>query len=227
MIANIIAKTVGLGVGAYQLSRAKTLEERAKKLRPQNTDPMEANYAAAIDDLRKGYTTGNAYSDVMRQVRQQQVDAIKEATSAAGGFAPAAIEAVNTLNEGAGNAYGKIFTAGQQDKHFYDSLYDKTVNNIIQRKADLQSNDYANAIAKAMAMRTAGQNNLGAGAASVTADVSTELSSMLYNLMANKKTENSGAAKSAATSGRQPTRVRDNGTPASDLKYDPITGTYS
>jgi hypothetical protein len=163
-------KAVGALTGGAQLIASLIAAKKAKDLRPQNVDPTEAAYAARINDMRMGARTGSIYSEMLRQLRNNAAIASQNVNEAAGGYSGAAIEGIAQTLGKTGDLYGDIVVKSQNEAMYYDNQYNDAIKQMIARKADLQSNDYANKLKSAADLKSAGFANLGVPLATAAGD---------------------------------------------------------
>ena len=146
-------------LGIIQSVAAMRASKKARGLRPSNVDPQEQAMNAELNMIRKNRGSGVQYKEALRQLSVQTANAAEDVVGASGGASGAAIAGLAELEQAAGDSFGKIFSAGASD-HFFDTAYQDSTNSMIKRRADLQMNDYSNALSEALNLKQAGMSNI-------------------------------------------------------------------
>lgn len=151
---------IGAAIGVAQIIGGNKALKRARKLIPPKVDAQERGYLGELDALRKGYGTGAAYKEAIRQLNLNSANAAEQALDASGGYGGAALDTLSTINENQGNAYGKIFSQADQTRLAYEQMYGLTLDKMVKRRSDIDIMKYAQELNEGMRRRSAGEQNL-------------------------------------------------------------------
>lgn len=149
-----------IALSTAQLIRAAALKRKAAGSAPSRIDPQDAQYQAELANMRNGRVTGAAYGDAIRQLRMNQQAANQNITNRAGGYGGAAIAGYGNVVQATGDAYGKIFQNDEATKAAYEKLYSDNLDQMVQRRADLDINRHAQDEADWRSLNQAGSSNL-------------------------------------------------------------------
>jgi len=171
----IIGGIFGGITGIAQMIGGAVRNAKANKIKPPLEDSEQrSNY---IDILRKsrGYETGSAVSRILGNIGIGEATADAGIVSAGGGDGGATLQALIRTNRNTGSAYNEALSVAEQNSKFYQGMATSVLDQIAQRKLELQMYDYATEKAGAQAMFAAGSDNL-AGAFSGNSGKSSSVS---------------------------------------------------
>jgi hypothetical protein len=173
----ILSSGMGGGGGIFQMAAGATKSafgvgqiiagavnnKKAEGMTPQEVDPSVSGMVDVFRRLRKGYTTGSEASAYKNTVNQGLATNANKIASLAGGNTSAAVSALSNAQVSSGEAYGNIAASLEKNRLVAAQAESQGVNDIAQRRLDIQMMKYLQKKAQAMSEVKAGQQNWMAG----------------------------------------------------------------
>lgn len=118
--------------------KAKKLKDKADAAMPELVDPGQAAFLSELQQKRRSIDTGADFATGM-----QAIDATNTGTNDAlvrngGGDAGATMQALLQSERVAGDSKNNVLAQGQQQQMQYNSMYGSLLNDMSQRKLELQ-----------------------------------------------------------------------------------------
>jgi hypothetical protein len=156
---------MGLAMGAIQSIKAKKLKDKAEGAMPELVDPGQAAFLSELNQKRRSIDTGADFAAGM-----QAIDATNSGTNDAlvrnsGGDASGTIQALLQSERVAGDSKNNVLAQGQQQQVQYNSMYGNLLNDMSQRRLELQLMRSQQARAEWAKMQSNASKNVQAGIA--------------------------------------------------------------
>lgn len=155
-----IGKTAGSLLGSLVGSGfAKRKKKKAEGMMPAEEDPEMRTYLNDVSRQKRSFKIGSAFSESLKELKDQQVLTQRGILSASGGASGAAVTGLGRTQKAMGDAFGKIAEKGLEEGNFLDQLYGKTLENMSERKLGIQTAKYNQAMADATENKKKGGAN--------------------------------------------------------------------
>lgn len=155
-----VQSPIATSLGVAQLLNSIRLQKKANRMMPSSVDANEQQYHSQLNNLRAGRTTGAAYSEGLRQLRNQGADVTQSLFNRAGGYGGSAMAGLSRINASMGDAYGKLWSNREQGNIAYEQMFGASTQSMAQRSGDLAMMRYAQALRDSRDARAAGQTNV-------------------------------------------------------------------
>lgn len=159
MASGVFKSVMGIG----QIIGGAVQNKKAEKMVPSEVDPTQTAMVDVFRRMRKGYMTGTEagqYSNILNTGLASNANRI---VALSGGNTGSALNALSSAQAGAQEAYGNL--AGNLEKNRFTALAmeDQQIDDIAQRRLDVQMMKYLQKKTQAMSNLKAGQSNWIAG----------------------------------------------------------------
>jgi len=137
---------IPIGIGGASTIAGDKGQKAAKQMMPPYQDPALTQFGNEIDRQRKSFESGSAYSQEMRELKNQQSANQVGVLRSQGGNTGASLAALRAVGMDTGNAYGKIAAKGQDREDAYTGMLNDILNNRADRTLDIQNAQYNQAM---------------------------------------------------------------------------------
>lgn len=133
-------KATGLsaGMGILQQIQAAKLKNKADSNFPELIDPNQSAFLTEIDQKRKSIDTGADFAAGMSAIDASNAATNDALTKVTGGDIGGTVQALLQSERAAGDSKNAVLAQGQQQQLAYNSVYQNMLNDISERKMQLQ-----------------------------------------------------------------------------------------
>lgn len=118
--------------------KAKKLKEKADSAMPELVDPGQAAFLSELNQKRRSIDTGADFAAGMQAIDATNAGTNEAITRSAGGDASGTIQALLQSERVAGDSKNNVLAQGQQQQAQYSSMYGNLLNDVSQRRLELQ-----------------------------------------------------------------------------------------
>jgi hypothetical protein len=162
-VGTLLSAGLSIGKGVYDISEGKAKRNSAISQKPPFEDPEMRQYLGYLQRKRRAIETGSMYGRQANKIGQQLADTQSGIVQVSGGNAGAAISGMLQAQRGAGEAYGDLVEKNLPLGLQYEKAYGGVLDQISQRKADLQLLGYSQDMAESAALTKGGNESLYGG----------------------------------------------------------------
>jgi len=156
---------MGLAMGAIQSIKAKKLKDKADSAMPELVDPGQAAFLSELNQKRRSIDTGADFAAGMQAIDTTNAGTNDALVRSAGGDASGTIQALLQSERVAGDSKNNVLAQGQQQQAQYNSMYGNLLNDMSQRRLELQLMRSQQARAEWAKMQSNASKNVQAGIA--------------------------------------------------------------
>lgn len=154
---------LGTATGLVQSIAGMVKKNKAKDMFPMDEDPEMRAYLNDIARKKRSFKTGSAFSESLKELKNEEALTNRGILSASGGSSGAAISGLGRTQKNTGDMFGKIAEAGMQEEFSLDQLYGNVLSNMSQKKLELSLLKYNQAMTEASDLAKHGKGNAMAG----------------------------------------------------------------
>jgi hypothetical protein len=154
------SKVLPLVVGGVESIIGGAKKRKARGEMPGPEDNMERRRLGELDNQRRTFETGSAYSNQLKQIRNIQANTVKGLTRVSGGNTGQLLSAINNSGANAADAYGKVAAAGTERQDAYNMQYGDLLSKMASRRAALKMQQYTQDSVDAAEMKKQGNQTL-------------------------------------------------------------------
>lgn len=130
--------TMAIATGIIQQIQANKLRKKAEGAFPDMVDPNQAGYLAELGQKRKSIDTGADFAAGMNAIDTTNAGTNEALTKVTGGDATGTIQALLQSERTSADAKNNVLAQGQQQQLAYTQQYGDLLNQISNRKTQLQ-----------------------------------------------------------------------------------------
>jgi len=135
-------QAIPLAIGGISSIAGAQGQKQAKQMLPPYQDPAVTKFGNEIDRQRRSFETGSAYSEEMRELKNQQSAQNQGVLRSQGGNTGASLAALRSIGLDTGGAYGKIAGEGRKREDYYTQMMYDIIGKQADRKLDIQTAQY-------------------------------------------------------------------------------------
>jgi len=155
-------------LGGAELAGGILAQRRAKKLEPPPEDTEQRRFLNELMRRRRAMMTGSAYTETLREIRSQQAATQRGMERAAGGAGGALIAGLARTQRAAGSTFSELAAREEEKALGYTQLVKQMIDQISQRKLELQMSKYTQALLDAQGLKRAGLSQITSGLAQMS-----------------------------------------------------------
>ena len=157
--------------GTGQMISGAVKNKQAKKLVPPEIDNTQVDMLDNMRRLRMGYQTGSEASQYKNLIGQGLANSINASIAAGGGNTGATLAAIGNAQASAQGAYNSVVAALEKNRLAALQMEDTQVDQIAQRKLDIQMAKYLQKLGEAKDDQKRGQENMMSGLSDIAMGV--------------------------------------------------------
>lgn len=164
-IGSAVSTGLGIGKGVFDLIKSNREQKKAQGLRPPMEDPEIRLHLQYLQRKQKAIENGSVYGRQSAEIGSELANTDAGIVEASGGNAGAAILGMTKAGRGAGEAYGNLVAKNAPLAGEYENDISKTLQDIADRKLNLQNMDHEQALGESAILKKSGEEAIMGGIA--------------------------------------------------------------